>query len=444
MRLIGHDYKYAVEQTAISLFGGAVPEFDSELRFGDNTVRTRIYGSEVAEDITGLPPAADTREIQRALKLSFYRAAVKFLPIAPAWGAVSGVKPTRLALLGIDLEREFYVSPERAELVRSTAKFAGAADNALAENDVVLYVGIPFCPTRCSYCSFVSVGAAGNNKLIEPYIAALNREIAIVSRKVAESGERVRAVYIGGGTPTTLSAGQLGALLQELRISFDLSACDELTVEAGRPDTITLEKLIALRDGGVTRVSVNPQTMNDEVLRKIGRLHSAEDSIRAFRLVREVGFRQVNMDLIAGLPVDTAESFRNSVDICLELKPDNLTLHTLTLKKGSAMREGSAQAEISPQLVGDMLGYAFGKLKSRGYEPYYLYRQKYSAGFENSGWTLPGSECLYNVVMMEELRTVYALGAGGSTKRVIKENGEFRASRSFNKKYHKEYIESMQ
>jgi oxygen-independent coproporphyrinogen-3 oxidase len=444
MRLIGHSCKYAVEQTAISLFGGAVPEFDSELRLADSTIFTRIYiGSRTAEDTAAISPNADTREVQRALKMSFYRAAVQLLPTAPAWGAVSGVKPARLALCGIDLEREFFVSPGRAALAGSAARFAESAYRTLAANDAVLYVGIPFCPTRCSYCSFISLGAAGNTALIEPYLDALNREIESVSGTVAERGERIRAIYIGGGTPTTLSAAQLTALLTELHGKFDLSACSDITVEAGRPDTITPEKVYALKAAGVTRISVNPQTMNDAVLRKIGRGHSAEDSLRAFGTAKEAGFRHINMDLIAGLPLDTPDSFRGSIDKCLALAPDNLTLHTLTLKRGSLMKETSEQPDITSETVGEMLDYAFAELRKRGYEPYYLYRQKYSVGFENSGWTLPGAECLYNIVMMEELRSVYALGAGGSSKQVSRENGNFRVTRSFNKKYPKEYIEDM-
>ena len=256
---------------------------------------------------------------------------------------------------------------------------------------------------------------------------------------VRNLGLRVRAMYMGGGTPTTLSPGQMDRVLRVFAESFDLTSCGEITVEAGRPDTITAEKLAVLRDRGVTRVSVNPQTMEEEVLRAIGRHHTAGDIEAAMALAADCGFEHVNMDLIAGLPGDTPEGFRRSLDRCLAFGTDNLTVHTLALKKGSRLLEEGLSVP-GPEAVSEMLDYAAPALRAAGYGPYYLYRQKYMSGsFENTGWTRPGGECLYNIYIMSELCSILSFGAGGSTKMV--EPGTNHILRAFNPKYPKEYGE---
>ena len=256
---------------------------------------------------------------------------------------------------------------------------------------------------------------------------------------VKEQGLRCRAFYMGGGTPTTLTAEQMDRVLTAFEESFDLSACDEITVEAGRPDTITEEKLAVLKAHSVTRVSVNPQTMEAHVLRAIGRCHTAGDIQTAMELVAKYGFPHVNMDLIAGLPEDTPEGFRRSLDACMAFGTDNITVHTLALKKGSRiLLEGLAIP--GPEAVAEMLDYAAPTLRSAGYGPYYLYRQKYMSGsFENIGWCRPGAECLYNIYIMSELCSILSFGAGGSTKMV--EPGTNHIERVFNLKYPKEYTE---
>ena len=249
------------------------------------------------------------------------------------------------------------------------------------------------------------------------------------------------SIYIGGGTPTTLNEEQLDRLLTKIETEFDLSALRECTVEAGRPDTITSGKLQTLRKHGVDRVSVNPQTMSDEVLEAIGRKHSAQDIVRALRQVRETGGFAVNMDLIAGLPTDTEESFRRTVDTVLDLNPENITIHTLSIKRGARLHFGEGTLP-SDEAVEAMLDYANDRLRQAGYSPYYLYRQKnMSGGFENIGWTRPGYENLYNICIMEELCSILAAGAGGSTKLIRRDGG--RNDRLVAPKYPTEYIESI-
>ena len=256
---------------------------------------------------------------------------------------------------------------------------------------------------------------------------------------VRRQGLRVRVLYMGGGTPTTLTAGQLDQVLTAFEESFDTTPCGEITVEAGRPDTITAERLAVLKAHGVTRVSVNPQTMEDHVLRAIGRNHTAGDIARAMELTAKYNFPHVNMDLIAGLPEDSPEGFRRSLDACLSFGTDNVTVHTLALKKGSRiLLEGLSIP--APEAVAEMLDYAAPALRGAGHRPYYLYRQKYMSGsFENIGWCRPKAECLYNIYIMSELCSILSFGAGGSTKMV--EPGTNHIERVFNLKYPKEYTE---
>ena len=316
-----------------------------------------------------------------------------------------------------------------------------AAQRSLGEQEVSLYVGIPFCPTRCAYCSFVSADVGRALKLIDPFLDALSREIRAAGAMLAGAGLQVRTVYFGGGTPTTLTAPQLDRLMGELAEHIDLSACTEYTVEAGRPDTITAEKLAVLKRRGCDRVSVNPQSMSDAVLAAMGRAHRAADILGAFALVRESGIGCVNMDLIAGLPGDSADGFRASLDQVLSLAPENVTVHTLALKKGSRLMEG--ETPLPPgEDVAAMLDYAWRALRESGQIPYYLYRQKYMSGsFENVGWCLPGTESLYNICMMEELHTIVSLGGGGVTKLVDRHTGYIQ--RVANAKYPQEYIQKI-
>lgn len=362
---------------------------------------------------------------------------------------LSGVRPVKLPTRALAagatpaqaegmLRDQYHVSPLRRKLAVACAQASRGVQASLAPQEISLYVGIPFCPTRCAYCSFIS--AAGSaNRLIPQYLEALLTEIDAAGAAARQAGKTVRAVYIGGGTPTTLEADQLARLLERVGTAFALAPGTECTVEAGRPDTITREKLLAIRAGGGNRISVNPQTMSDPVLAAIGRSHRAADIRRAYALAREVGGLAINMDLIAGLPGDTPQGFRQTLEEVMALAPENLTVHTLALKKGARLRQEDTPLPTGDQ-VAAMLDDAWAALEAGGYAPYYLYRQKFMSGaLENVGWTRPGYVNQYNICMMEELHTVLSLGAGGVTKFV--ENGVVR--RMANPKYPQEYLRTI-
>lgn len=464
--LIGHDYRYAAEQILLMLFPEERPEYPETIEPGDGAVLTlrrgaanatvtcrltrggAVFHGRAAVRTAALTDDVTTnRLLSRAVKRAFYRAAIASGVKTPVWGALTGVRPGKLmagflasglsdAAAVRKFQKDFDVSPERASLCLHTSHATLAAKAALAPKDVCLYVGIPFCPTRCAYCSFVSQSVEKSMALIPPFFDALLQEIRATAAVVNELGLRVVSLYIGGGTPTTLSAQQLDTLFCVLKAEFDLSSLRESTVEAGRPDTIQADKLEILRLHGVDRISVNPQTMDDRVLEAIGRRHTAQAIRDALALTRETGGFAVNMDLIAGLPSDTAEGFCRSMDEVLALRPENVTVHTLSRKKGSYLTEhGGALPDAAA--VGQMLDYAGAQLTAAGYAPYYLYRQKFmSGGFENVGWTLPGYENLYNICIMEELCSIIAMGGGASTKLV----GGGRIRRAFDPKYPQEYI----
>ena len=458
--LSGHDHRYAAEQMLLTLFPSERPVYPNvppvgdadraEIALADGVAVCALFrrGARFDGAADVLPYRGQIerdRNEQRAVKLSFYRAALASGVDKPVWGALTGVKPGKLMIRYLtegrtaeDFAADFDVSPERTLLCRETALAALEARSTLAPEDVCLYVGIPFCPTRCAYCSFVSNSVEKSGELVAPYLEALFREIELTAEAVCAAGRRIVALYMGGGTPTTLSAPQMDALCEKLSGSFDLAALREYTVEAGRPDTITPEKLAVLRARGVTRVSVNPQSMSDDVLRAIGRRHTAEDVLRAVSMVRASGNFALNMDLIAGLPADTDAGFDRTLDIVMGLAPENITVHTLAMKNGSRLSEYPERLP-EPETVGRMLDGASRLLRAAGYAPYYLYRQKYMAGgFENVGWTKKYYVNLYNICMMEELCPVLALGAGGSTKLPREDGSVVRRS---NPKYPKEYIE---
>ena len=468
LQLIGHDERYVVEQSLMALFPGELPEYapiapedtdwavialEQTAERGHVRVELTCRGKTARACVAFTPEGTDfDREGQRrhAIGRCFFLAAREVLGSAPPWGMLTGVRPDKpvtwalaagkTALQALQMmEEEYFVSPDRAALAVETGGVALRAARDLGKQDIAVYVGIPFCPTRCAYCSFVSQSVERSFALVPPYVDALVEEIRSGGKMVRETGVRVRSFYMGGGTPTTLSAEQMDRVLTAFEEAFDRSHCDEITVEAGRPDTITAEKLAVLKAHGVTRVSVNPQTMEDHVLRAIGRRHTAADIEAAMELVAGYGFPHVNMDLIAGLPADTPEGFRRSLDRCLAFGTDNVTVHTLALKKGSRiLLEGLPIP--GPEDVAAMLDYAAPALRKAGYSPYYLYRQKYMSGsFENTGWCRPGAECWYNVQIMSELCSILSFGAGGSTKMV--EPGTNHIERVFNLKYPKEYTE---
>ena len=433
LTLRGHQDLYAVEQLMMQLFpqtdeGEALSSLSAGKTYLTATAKIE-YRGRVGRAVKRLPAAErdDVRRRRRILQQSFYLAALQVLDAPPPWGALAGVRPTKLTsahLLSGGTEASadrllkdtYFVSEARRRLCIDASRHTVETARLLRHRDLSIYVGIPFCPTRCAYCSFVSQSIEKFGKDLPPYLEALLREIAYTGGLLRKTGRTVRTLYIGGGTPTTLSAPQMDRLLAAIREHFDLSECLEFTVEGGRPDTLDLEKLRVIRQGGADRMSINPQTMSDEVLRRIGRRHTTAQTLRAYADAQAAGFEGINMDLIAGLPGDTADSFLASVRQVIGLDPSNITVHTLALKKAAALYQDRRDLP-SGEAVAEMLTRTEEALRSAGYEPYYLYRQKYMSGsFENVGWCKPGFTGLYNIAMMEELHTILSLGGGGMTK----------------------------
>ena len=454
LTLIGHEDRYAVEQLQMALFpenpeGTAVSALSRGKTWLTATAKITLNGKTVSAARRLKAGEETVRLRRRILQQSYYLAAIQLLDRKPAWGALAGVRPTKITTKHLleggtpasadRLMRDvYYVTPERRQLAVDCSESTVKAVSLMDKDDLSVYVGIPFCPTRCSYCSFVSRTVGKKTELLDKYLAALEREIQVTARLMKESGKHLLTLYIGGGTPSILSTPQMIHLLDTLRKSFDFSRCIEFTVEGGRPDTLDLEKLRAIREHGADRMSINPQTMEDSVLRACGRPHNGADVIRAYRQAEEAGFSAINMDLIAGLPTDDFDGFRRSLDAVASLNPANITVHTLALKKGADLfekREGLSTAEE----VSRMVDYSNATLRNLSYKPYYLYRQKYMSGsFENVGWSREGLDCLYNIYMMEELHTIVSLGGGGMNK-VNLPDGTLQ--RFHNPKFPEQYIE---
>ena len=456
LTLIGHEDRYSVEQLQMALFDLADQgEAISALHRGKTwlTAVTTITkdGKTVCVRRRLKVSGESVRLRRRLLQQCYYQAAIQLLSETPAWGALAGVRPTKITTKHLLeggtpesadklLKDIYYVTPKRRELAVDCSKSTVSAVKLMSENDISLYVGIPFCPTRCSYCSFVSRTIGKRTELLEPYLNALLQEIKVTGRLLANSGKTVRTIYIGGGTPTTLSTAQITLLLDTIRDSFDLQRCIEFTVEGGRPDTLSAEKLKAIRSHGADRMSINPQTMVDSVLRACGRPHTSADVLQAYRWAQDAGFEAINMDLIAGLPTDDFDGFRHSLDTVAALSPANITVHTLALKKGADLFEKRGGLSTAEEVT-RMVDYATDNLRSLSYKPYYLYRQKYMSGsFENVGWSLGGRDCLYNIYMMEELHSIVSLGGGGMNKVNLPDG---HLERFHNPKFPEQYIEML-
>lgn len=456
LTLIGHDDRYAVEQLQLSLFPQGQPgQAVSTLHRGKTwlTASTQItLDGKTVQASRRIPAAEETVRLRRrALQQSYYLAACQLLPVLPPWGALAGVRPTKLTTKHLleggtprsadkMLKDVYYVTESRRKLAVDCSVSTVRAARLLQPQDLSVYIGIPFCPSRCAYCSFVSRTIGKKTELLEPYLEALLSEIRLTGDLLRVSGKTIRSLYIGGGTPTTLSTPQMIRLLDAINQSFDLSRCLEFTVEGGRPDTLDEEKLRAIHDRGVNRMSINPQTMEDSVLRCCGRIHKTQDILRAYDQATAADFQDINMDLIAGLPTDTPEGFRHSLDAVARLNPSNITVHTLALKKGADLFEHRENLP-SAEAVAEMVAYAEATLRSLGYKPYYLYRQKYMSGsFENVGWSRDNRDCLYNIYMMEEVHTIVSLGGGGMNK-VNLPDGSLR--RFHNPKFPEQYIEML-
>lgn len=380
-----------------------------------------------------------------------YKLLCDFTGLTQPWGILTGVRPVKLLRRLAEgsseeqavkkFEKDFFVSNEKIALSRETEHNERKILELSKPESFSLYVGIPFCPSRCSYCSFVMASIERAEKLIEPYTKLLCEEIKQTAEIANKLGLRLETVYFGGGTPTTLSAEQLDTVLGTVNNSFDMSTCREFTVEAGRPDTIDIAKLFALKENKVDRISINPQTVNDEVLKTNGRKHTAQQFFDAFELARKCGFDNINTDLIAGLPTDTPESFKNSLDSIVRLNAECITVHTLCMKRASRLTTEGVTLDLQQARdAREMLAYTQNILGQNEYIPYYMYRQSRMVGnLENVGWSKKGFESLYNVYVMDETHTILACGSGGVTK--LKRNNPDYLERIFNFKYPYEYID---
>ena len=384
-------------------------------------------------------------------------AASELLHYRPSWGMLTGVRPSKVAtellLRGMSKSRvkrmlaaDYLVIPKKAALATEVALLEQQIIGTPDARDCSVYISIPFCPTRCTYCSFVSYTSKRLLSLIPAYLALLKREVAAKLALIRELGLRVKTVYIGGGTPTILNASQLRELLETVSAGLDVSTLEEYTLESGRPDTIDAEKMAVAKAYGVTRVCVNPQTLCDEVLRGVGRAHNSDDFYRAYTIARESGIKCINTDLIVGLPADTFTTFSATFDEILRLDPENITVHTFCVKRAAEiLRQGNRVYNLRGGDAGKCVDYSQIRAADAGYRPYYMYRQKNMVGnFENVGFAKEGTEGLYNIYMMEEVHSIFAAGAGAVTKLVDykapESGGKSMIKRLFNAKYPYEYL----
>ncbi len=396
----------------------------------------------------------DRKRFRNKLKLAIYKLLKEYTGRSLPWGSLTGMRPTKIATRGLStgLEEDdlvdYYVrtydtSEEKAALAVEVARRERRILNSVdPRRDYCLYIGIPFCPTRCVYCSFAAYPIMDYAGKIDDYLSALRTEIANIS--LMNHGRRLAAIYVGGGTPTSISAEQLDTLLTDIDYSFELTNLEEFTVEAGRPDSITPEKLRVMKSHGVNRISINPQSMNQETLHRIGRAHSPELIIKAFKEARKAGFDNINMDIIAGLPGERLGDMAHTLDEVLALEPESLTVHSLAVKRKAGLNENYEDYKDSINHdVDRMIDMATKRAKKAGLMPYYLYRQKNIAGnLENTGFAIPSLECRYNVLIMEERLDTFAAGAGAITRLLsLDENGDtMRVDRIENVRNVDEYI----
>lgn len=391
---------------------------------------------------------SDESFLERKMAIMLFEILSNATSYTPPWGILTGVRPAKLMSnlikkMGEDKAKRYFiqelqVSEEKTNLAFLVAKAEAPITEMTKPDSFSLYVSIPFCPTRCSYCSFISHSNESAKKLIPQYLEKLCEEIEYTGKIAKELSLRLESVYIGGGTPTVLSAEQLKKITDCIKANFDLSSIREYTIEAGRPDSLSEDKFSVMLSSDCSRISINPQTFNDDVLKEIGRNHNSEMTLNAFKSARKIGFKNINMDLIAGLPTDTLDSFEKTLDTAISLGAENITVHTLALKRSAALVTDSREVN-SAEVTAEMLSLVQEKLTQKGYVPYYMYRQSKSLGnLENVGWAKPSYEGLYNVFMMEECHTILSVGAGAVTK--LKAPFGTQIERIFNYKYPYEYI----
>ena len=473
LHVSGDINKYYVQTLCMIFFPGSTFGENEEPRENIPEVSVSVY-NESEESVTAyvsiklndkICEASET--VSRAEEINFathasiaagraiFAAGKELLGHIPPWGILTGVRPAKVAgsILSSGkgviktkriLRDEYFLNPQKAALAVSVATGEMKIVKRIPKNSCSIYISIPFCPTRCAYCSFVSYTTPRLLSMIDEYLQAMLLDLDDTFKTIKELGMSISTIYIGGGTPTTLSPKQLKLLFDKISEHIDPFNLLEFTLEAGRPDTITEEKLNLAKENGVTRISVNPQTLNDDILKEIGRHHTTAQFFEAYKLAKDSGIKDINVDLIAGLPGDDFKNFSETVDKIIELAPSNITVHTFSVKKASdALKNNSEVYSISGGDAGKSVSYSQIKTKFAGYKPYYMYRQKNTVGnLENVGFSIEGHEGLYNVYMMEDIQTIFAVGAGAVTKlvHVDKHSGERKISRIFRPKYPYEYL----
>lgn len=454
--LEGHDMMNAVQTTVQIFMPNEKYKPVENVREDGITVKSSVMGNDTTAQlyengslICEKTETADGVTMQHAVRSAVYHMLKEKTGQYVPWGMLTGIRPAKTINTYMDtgltkaesikkMIETYEMSPEKAELAATVATAERSILEKADKNGISLYIGIPFCPTRCLYCSFTSYPIDIYKTKVDGYVEALIKELKFLGEKA--QGKRLDSIYIGGGTPTSLSAEHLDKIMAAVSETFDLSNILGYTVEAGRPDTITAEKLKVIKKNGASRISVNPQTMNDETLKLIGRRHTVDDIKRVFYEARSVGHDNINMDLILGLPGEGEDEVKNTMEEIKKLSPESLTVHTLAVKRASRLKETLGEYDLAKaMLMENILGLSAKGAAEMGLAPYYMYRQKNMLGsFENVGYAKKGFESIYNVVIMEETQSIYAAGAGASTKLYDPETD--RIERIFNVKNVDEYI----
>ncbi|XTR37492.1 coproporphyrinogen dehydrogenase HemZ [Paraclostridium tenue] len=470
VKLQGHDYKYEVAEL-LKLFTTQFKFINSNDEFEKILINEVIIKDKQIESITKLyenkelkickSESFDTNLINKEdikkgtktiIKRSIFNVLDELFKTYVPWGILTGIRPVKIVhnLLDQDLSEEdirenlknnYLIKDEKIDLALDIAKRERVFIYPIDKNKISLYVSIPFCPTRCVYCSFPANPMKQFGHLRDKYVKALIKEIKGLAKLLKDTNKDIETLYIGGGTPTALEANQLDVLIKALFEELDLSNIKEFTVEAGRPDTITKEKLEVMKKHNVTRISINPQTMNNETLAKIGRDHNVDDIINCFKMARDLGFDNINMDIILGLVDEDLEMVRNTLEKIKELSPESLTVHTLAIKRASTLKENLDKYELTryEEMI-KMIDLSMEYAKDMGLNPYYMYRQKHMLGnLENIGYAKEGFECIYNIQIMEEKQSNLAVGAGAISKYVYVD--EDRIERTDNVKNVEQYID---
>ncbi len=442
----GHNYEYELVMLLKLFYPSESFHVVDYIAFDDNTLLTVIdesifsvyyyeHGVLLMDKVVTFSNGdyGHDKHKKKVLKKAVYDVFCDLTQSSLPWGMLTGIRPTKIVfelmkkykgdngLIKTELKRDYGIANSKIDLMLDIVETEMKILNKNKENQVSIYIGIPFCPTRCLYCSFTAYPIHRFKHRIEEYLSALSQEMTFVSNELLRKNKEVRTLYVGGGTPTTLDETELEQLMRRVHQYFDFNTIEEFTVEAGRPDTITKKKLEILKDYGVDRVAINPQTMNQRTLDIIGRKHTVEDIIRTYHLAREVGLDAINMDMIVGLPGETMDDVSHTIQEIKKLDPDNLTVHTLAVKRASRLKENEERYVLqTKEHIEQMLDMVHANTKGMGLKPYYMYRQKNMLGnFENVGYAKQGKACIYNIEIMEEKQTIWALGAGAVSKVVF-------------------------